>query len=115
MELVFSILIGVLFGTGIYMMLRRSIIRLIIGLSLLTYAANLLIFVSGSLIRGKPPIIPEGATQPPGTYADPITQALILTSIVISFGVTAYAVVLVHRAYQALQTDDLDALNSTEQ
>jgi multicomponent Na+:H+ antiporter subunit C len=114
MEIVFAVLIGALFATGVYMMLRRSIVRLIIGLALLGNAANLLIFASGSLVRGKPPIVPEDSLQMNSQFADPLTQALILTSIVISFGVIAYGLVLVHKAYQALQTDDLDALNTTE-
>ena len=96
------------------MMLRRSIVRLIIGLALISYAANLLIFVSAKLVQGTPPIVPDDARQLTGSYADPLTQALILTSIVISFGVTAFAVVLVHRTYQMIQTDDLDALNKTD-
>ncbi len=114
MELIFALLIGGLFAAGIYMMLRRSIVRLIIGLALIGYAANLLIFVSAKLVQGVPPIVPDGKTQLTGAYADPLTQALILTSIVISFGVMAFAVVLIHRTYQMIQTDDIDVLCQTD-
>jgi multicomponent Na+:H+ antiporter subunit C len=114
MELVFAILIGCLYALGIYLMLRRSIVKLILGIALLSYAANLTLFTSGTLVRGKTPIVAEGTSQLAGVYADPLAQALILTAIVISFGVTTFATVLIRSAYQALQTDDLDALNSTD-
>jgi hypothetical protein len=69
------------------MMLRRSIVKLMIGLMLLSNAANLLIFTAAGLTRGVPPLVPEGLTRPDGLSADPLPQALVLTAIVISFGV----------------------------
>jgi multicomponent Na+:H+ antiporter subunit C len=77
---------------------------------LLGHAANLLIFTVGRLTRGRPPLIPVGATQPIEPFADPLPQALILTAIVIGFGVQAFALVLIKRAYQTVGTDDLDEI-----
>lgn len=114
MTLVFAILVGVLYGTGFYMMLRRSIVKEIIGLGLLSHAANLLIFAAGRLARGAPPIIPEGLETLPAAAADPLPQALILTAIVIGFGVTAFAIVLIRKAYDATGSEDFDAFLSTD-
>jgi multicomponent Na+:H+ antiporter subunit C len=115
MDIIFAIVIGGLYAAGIYMMLRRSVVKLIIGLALLSQAANLLIFAVGRPGRGSPPMIPpdEAALIPP--YSDPVPQALILTAIVISFAVTAFALILIRRAYQETGTDDLDAMTTTDQ
>ncbi len=114
MELVLAIVIGGLYAGGLYMMMRRSIVKLIIGLALLGHASNLLIFTVGRVSRAAPPIIPEGAAALIGPSADPLPQALILTAIVIGFGVQAFAVVLIRRVYQVKRTDDLDQLTATE-
>lgn len=114
---ILPLVIGALYGMGLYMMLRRSMVKLIIGLALIGHAANLLIFVASSgqgLVRGGPPIVAQGDTVPRGAIADPVPQALILTAIVIGFGVLAFALVLFHRTYAAAGTDDLDALTTTE-
>lgn len=95
MEPLMAVTIGILFAAAIYMMLRRSIVKLVIGLMLLSNAANLLIFVTAGLTRGAPPLVPEGMTAPSGAVADPLPQALVLTAIVIAFGVLSFAVVLV--------------------
>jgi multicomponent Na+:H+ antiporter subunit C len=95
-------------------MMRRSLVKLIIGLILLSHAANLLIFTAGGLTRARPPLIPVGTLQPVAPYADPLPQALILTAIVISFGVLAFAVVLLHRTHQVTGTEDLDELRTTD-
>ena len=76
--------------------------------------ANLLIFTAGGLTRGKAPIIAEGEAQAIYPMADPLPQALILTAIVISFGVLAFAMVLVHRTYQTIGTDDSDQMKATD-
>jgi multisubunit Na+/H+ antiporter MnhC subunit len=96
-----AIVTGVLFTCGALLLLQRGQIKVVLGLALFTHAVNLALFGSGALTHGKPPIVPhEGdlaqilATQ---TFADPLPQALILTAIVISFGVTAFLVVLVSR------------------
>lgn len=114
MEPVLALLVGVLYGAGFYLMLRRSIVKLIIGLALLGNAANLLIFTASGLTRGSPPLVPLGQTRPLGTIADPLPQALILTAIVIGFGVLAFAMVLVYRTYQTTGTDDSDNLTATD-
>ena len=114
MEVVLAVVIGALYAAGLYMMLRRSYVKVVIGLALLSYAASLLIFTVNGVTRGAPPLVPEGATFPPEPFADPLPQALILTAIVISFGVQAFTLVLFKRTYQAVETDDLDAIRSTE-
>jgi multicomponent Na+:H+ antiporter subunit C len=115
METVLAFVIGGLYAAGIYLMLRRSLAQVIMGLSLLTNAANLLIFTVGGLTPGSPPLIAEGAEQPTGAYADPVPQSLILTAIVIGFGVLAFTLVLAYRAYQTVGSDDLDDLRATDQ
>lgn len=111
MVLVFALTAGVIFACGIYMMLRRSMVRLIIGLMLVTYAVNIMIFSMGDVRRRIPPIV---ETAPVNNMADPLPQALILTAIVISFGMTAFTIALAYRASQAVQTDNMDALHDTE-
>ncbi|HYG99957.1 MAG TPA: Na+/H+ antiporter subunit C [Terriglobales bacterium] len=114
MESTLAFVIGGLYAAGLYLMMRRSIIKLIIGLVLLGHAANLLIFTLGQLTRGAPPLVPPGTTAPTGDFANPLPQALILTAIVIGFGVQAFALVLVQRAVQSVGTDDLDQMKSTD-
>lgn len=110
-----AFVVGGLYAAAIYLMLRRSIIKLLIGLVLLSNASNLLIFTSAGLIRGNPPL-PEGeAEAPEPPFADPLPQALILTAIVIGFGVLAFAIVLVHRVHQALNVQDLDQIKSSDE
>jgi multicomponent Na+:H+ antiporter subunit C len=113
-EPVLAIVVGGLYSAGFYLMLRRSIVKLIIGLVLLSNAANLLIFTAGGLARGRAPLVPEGGLRPLEPFADPLPQALILTAIVIGFGVLAFALVLAYRAYQTVGTDDLDNLRATD-
>lgn len=105
---------GGLFGAGVYLMMRRSIVKLIIGLGLVGHAGNLLVFATSRVVRARPPIVEEGSqglTQP---HADPLPQALILTAIVIGFSVLAFMMVLASRVYKALGTDDTDTYMSTE-
>ena len=103
MDHILAILIGTLFGGGIFMLMCRAPVKLIIGLVLLSNAINLLIFVAAGMTRGKPPLIPPEASTLTGAVADPLPQALILTAIVISFGVLAFALVLFSRNFKALQ------------
>ena len=113
MELVYAALVGGLYSAGLYMVMQRSLVRLIIGLALLGHAANVLIFVTAGVTPGRAPIIEEEATTVAGA-ADPLPQALILTAIVIGFAVLAYFLVLAQRAYAVAETEDLDALRSTD-
>jgi multicomponent Na+:H+ antiporter subunit C len=112
--LVLAIVIGGLYAAGIYLILRRSFAKLIIGLALLTNAANLFIFTVGGLTRASPPMVPLGAETPPQPVADPLPQALILTAIVIGFGVLAFMMVLAYRTYAIVGSDDLDDMQSTD-
>jgi multicomponent Na+:H+ antiporter subunit C len=90
-------------------------VKLIIGLGMLANAVNLLIFVAGGLTRGQPPLIAEGALQPPVPFADPLPQALILTAIVIAFGVLAFTLVLFRRAAETVGIDNLDEMRTIDQ
>jgi multicomponent Na+:H+ antiporter subunit C len=113
METVLAFVIGALYAAGLFMMLRPSAVRLIIGISLLGHAANLLIFTIAGLTRARPPLISSGVTSG-ATVADPMPQALILTAIVIGFAVQAFAVVLIQRVIQIVGTDDLDQMKATD-
>jgi multicomponent Na+:H+ antiporter subunit C len=113
--LVMAILVGGLYTAGLYLLLSRSTVKLLFGLLLLGHAANLLILTAGGLVRAQPPIVPPDATLPPPGHADPLPQALILTAIVISFAVLAFAAVLVKRVYAVAGTDDSEQMRSTEQ
>jgi len=111
MELLLVVLVGILYSAGIYLMFRRSMVKLLLGLMMLGNGANILIFLMGELTKGKAPIIDEENTHFLDAYADPVPQALILTAIVISFGLTAFAIVLLNKVYSTTGTDDLDSLN----
>jgi multicomponent Na+:H+ antiporter subunit C len=109
-----AVVIGALYSTGFYMMMRRSLLKLVIGLALLSHATNLLIFTVSGVSRGQPPLL-EGGVVPTMQVSDPLPQALILTALVISFGVLAFALALVQRTYESVGTDDLDEMRSTDQ
>ena len=108
MEALLALASGVLYAAGIYLMLRRRLAQLIIGLGLLSNGTNLLIFTAGGLTRGRPPVIPDGTTALPEQYADPVPHALVLTAIVIAFGLTAFSLVLAHRVHATVGSDDVD-------
>lgn len=114
MQIFLALVVGVLYAAGLYLMMRRSIVKLILGLALLGHAANLLIFTIGGLDSIQPPLIPAGAEQLSSPVADPLPQALILTAIVIGFGVQAFAVVLLKRVYLTLKTDDLKLIHDSD-
>ena len=109
METVLALTVGVLIAAGTYLMLSGHVIRFLFGLVLLSNAANLAIFAAGRLTREVPPLIGEGMYAPAGPVANALPQALILTAIVIGFGL-----VLVLRGYQALGTVDADAMRVAE-
>jgi len=108
MEALLALASGVLYAAGIYLMLRRRLAQLIIGLGLLSNGTNLLIFTAGGLTRARPPVVPEGAATLAQPYADPVPQALVLTAIEIGFGLTAFSLVLAHRVHTTAGTDDID-------
>ncbi len=115
MELLLAITIGLLYASGIYMMLRRSLVKLIIGIMLIGNGVNFLIFLLGRITKGSTPIIPESSNTFLEAYADPVPQALILTAIVISFGLQAFAIVLIKRVYKVVKTDDIDQISHNEE
>ena len=108
MEGLLALASGVLYAAGIYMMMRRRLAQLIIGLGLLSNGTNLLIFTAGGLTRARPPVVPEGEVALDEPYADPVPQALVLTAIVIGFGLLAFSLVLAHRVHETVGTDDVD-------
>jgi multicomponent Na+:H+ antiporter subunit C len=113
-DVLLAFVVGGLYAAALYLLLRRSLVKLLIGLSLLGNAANLLIFTASRLTRGRAPLVPEGAVAPPPPFADPVPQALILTAIVIGFAVLAFALALFRAAYRTVATDDLDDMTSTD-
>lgn len=115
MIFLFSLTVGVLYAASFYMILQRSIVKMVIGLILLSHASNLLIFCSGGLRKGSLPIISKNTGPSVATMPDPLPQALILTAIVISFGVLAFVLVLAYRTYTIIGTDDSDALKESEE
>ncbi|EXI80897.1 MAG: Mrp complex subunit C1 [Candidatus Accumulibacter appositus] len=104
MEVVLSIAIGVLTACGVFLILRSRTFPALLGLTLLSYAVNLFLFASGRLRIDAPPLIRAGAS-----YADPLPQALVLTAIVIGFGMTAYLAILALRALAESGADHVDA------
>ncbi|KXH78323.1 Na(+)/H(+) antiporter subunit C [Sporosarcina sp. HYO08] len=111
MEFVMSIIIGILFMAAVYLILSRSLLRIILGTGLLSHGAHLLILTMGGLGGTSPPVLAEGVTD----YADPLPQALILTAIVISFGVTAFILVLFYRTYAEHQTDNMNLMKGNDE
>lgn len=114
MEIVLAILTGLLFAAGLYLMLHRGMVKLIIGIMMLSYATNLFIFLIARITRGVPAIVDQTEEQLVPPFADPIPQALILTAIVIGFGIQAFAIVLVRKVYKLTGTSDMEQLNSSE-
>ncbi len=109
MELALASSIGVLVFAAVYLMLRARSFDVILGLTLLTYATNLLIFSSGGLVVGKPPVIRDDAAATLANYTDPLPQALVLTAIVIAFAMTAVTIVLAMRSRADNDSDHVDA------
>lgn len=114
MEALLALTVGVLVATAVYLMLARNVLRFIFGLVLISNAANLVIFIAGRLTQGAPPLIPEGAEAPAADVANALPQALVLTAIVIGFGLFAFALVLMFRAYTTLGTLYSDEMRVAE-
>lgn len=114
MELLVAIMVGVLVAAAVHLMLARNVLRFLFGLILISNAANLTIFVSGRLTPESPPLIAEGDYAPALEAANALPQALVLTAIVIGFGLFAFALTLVYRAYQNLGTLNSDEMRLAE-
>jgi len=114
MEILTAIVAGGLFATGVYLLLRRSLVKIILGLAILSNAVNLVIFTGAGLVRHRPPFVPDGAAAPGTPYADPLPQAFMLTAIVISFGILAFTVALILRIHRVTGVDDIDSLRETD-
>ncbi|MDF1716335.1 MAG: Na+/H+ antiporter subunit C [Antarcticimicrobium sp.] len=110
MEILLASAVGILTASGIYLILRQRSFPVIIGLSLLSYAVNLFLFATGRLALNQPPILNKYAEV---AYTDPLPQALVLTAIVISFGMTAVVVMIALSAYLAARNDRIDMTGET--
>ena len=104
MELLLASAIGILTAAGMYLVLRLRTFPVIVGTAMLSYAVNVFLFATGRLAVNQPPILQDGVTA----YTDPLPQALVLTAIVISFGMTAVVVVVALGAYLSSQDDHID-------
>lgn len=107
MEWLISLVVGVLTATGVYLTLRARTFPVVLGLTLLAYGVNVFLFAMGRLTIGYPAVIDAGAE----TYSDPLPQALVLTAIVIAFGMTAFLIVLALKARGELGNDHVDGLS----
>lgn len=110
MEALITLVIGLLTTAGVFLMLRAHTFTIVLGLTLVSYAVNLFLFVSGRLVMGQPPVIKAGASG----YTDPLPQALVLTAIVIGFAMTAFVIVLSLKARAELGTDHADGVQDEE-
>ncbi|ARK31345.1 Na(+)/H(+) antiporter subunit C [Halalkalibacter krulwichiae] len=108
METLMSFLVGILITIGTYLVLTKSLLRIILGTSIIGHGVHLLILTMGGLKSGGPPLLEDVS------YTDALPQALILTAIVINFAVTGLFLVLAYRSYKVLGTDDMDQLRGTE-
>ena len=108
MEWLIAIVIGVLTASGVYLILRERTFPVVLGLTLMAYGVNLFLFAMGRLTIAKPAIISSDVTA----YSDPLPQALVLTAIVIAFGMTAFLIVLALKAHGELGNDHVDGIES---
>ena len=116
MELTLSIAVGVMFGAGVWLILRPRTFQLITGLLLMSYAVNLFIFSMGrlGLALAKEPVLLPGVAQDLQHYADPLPQALVLTAIVIGFAMTALFLVVLLASRGMSGTDHVDGSHSRD-
>jgi multicomponent K+:H+ antiporter subunit C len=108
MEAVISLAIGIVFGAGIWLVLRPRSFQVLCGLMLMSYAVNLFIFAMGRLWADRPPLTPAGKALNPAALADPLPQALVLTAIVIGFATTALYLVVMIGSRGLTATDHVD-------
>lgn len=111
MELLWCVVVGVMIAVGIYLMLERHLVQFLFGLMLVSNAINLAIFIAGRLTLGMPPLISSDALVAPANSANPLPQALILTAIVIGFGLILFTLVLTYRASKTFASADTDTMS----
>ncbi|MGP9791722.1 Na+/H+ antiporter subunit C [Roseinatronobacter sp. NSM] len=114
MEALTALVVGVLVSASVYLMLARNFMRFMFGLILLSNAANLVIFASGRMTKGAPALVPYGADSPVGVVGNALPQALVLTAIVIGFGLLAFTLALAFETYRRLRTMDTDKMRIAE-
>ncbi|QIK40161.1 Na+/H+ antiporter subunit C [Pontivivens nitratireducens] len=114
METIVAVLAGLLVAGGAYLMLSGNLVRYILGLTILSNAANLVIFAAGRMATAAPALTAYGADAPASGVANPVPQALILTAIVIGFGLFCFALTLAYRAFYAMGTARMDAMRIAE-
>ncbi|WP_075603507.1 NADH-quinone oxidoreductase subunit K [Saccharicrinis aurantiacus] len=113
MEILLVALIGLLYAGGVYLILRRSLLKFIIGIIFLSNATNLLVFISAGIVHGKPAFV-TGGDADPSSMADPLPQALVLTAIVIGFGIVIFTLALKSKFYSVTDKDDSDEIKETD-
>ncbi|MGD2035099.1 MAG: NADH-quinone oxidoreductase subunit K [Bacteroidales bacterium] len=114
MDILLAILTGTLYAVGVYMILRRSILKFVIGIIFISNATNLLIFLSAGIAAGSPVFVDE-KTKSDLIITDPLPQALVLTAIVIGFGLVVFTLGLKYKFFSVTGTDDLDQLRKTDE
>lgn len=114
MESLSALLIGGLTAAAVYMMLARNIMRFLFGLVLLSNAVNLTIFTAGRLTKGEPALVPYAADVPLSEIGNALPQALVLTAIVIGFGLLAFTLALVFEGYRRMHSVDTDEMRHAE-
>lgn len=105
-----SIIVGILFTVGTYLILSKTLLRIILGTSIIGHGVNLLLLTMGGLKKGGPPLLGFKET----IFTDPLPQALLLTAIVINFATTALFLVLAYRTYKVVGSDKVDQLRGCE-
>lgn len=114
MQMFIPFLVGLLFSAAMFMMLRPHLMRMGLGLILLTNAANLFLFSVGRITKDGPPIIPPKSIVMTTGHANPVSQSLILTAIVIGFALLSFVIALVYRATQEFQSSDTGVIAQEE-
>lgn len=114
MEIVIPILVGILFTAGIFMMLSPYLMRNALGIILLTNACNLFLFSAGRVSKKSPPIIPQPYEKLTQDFTNPVSQALILTAIVIGFAILSFVLALIYRSYLEFDTQQTSQIGKEE-
>jgi multicomponent Na+:H+ antiporter subunit C len=114
MEVMIAVLVGLLTGAGAYLMMSGKLLPYIFGLVLLSNAGNMVIFSSGRLVYAEPPLVPAALSQPTQTIGNSLPQALILTAIVIGFGLMCFALALSYRSFSQMKTTRMDEMRVAE-